>query len=245
MSASPAAGKSILLSSPKVEPVVANQNQEHPAPKEESLPSVSIPPTVTSAKKSWASLLRPDGLSASSTRGPNALPVSSVVGFSIPGGAETPATGPLVTDKKQDLIALLTSGPVGPGPVPKIHPRGLINSGNMCFANAVLQVLIYCQPFYRLFMELEKYLPSSGGSGPMKKQDRKTFLIDATIQFLAEFNPPPSGDKRPREEDEEDDHLGSFMPGCIYDAMKEKKRFDNMRVRRFSHQFLHQLINLF
>ena len=42
-----------------------------------------------------------------------------------------------------------------------------MNSGNMCYANSVLQVLVYCPPFQRLFAELGKVLSGSvvAGSG--------------------------------------------------------------------------------
>jgi ubiquitin carboxyl-terminal hydrolase 10 len=68
----------------------------------------------------------------------------------------------------------------------------------------------------------------------LKKSERKTLLIDATIQFLAEFMPPSDGGKSGKEDNEEDDLLDSFTPVCVYDAMKEKKRFDNMRVSAIS-----------
>ena len=47
----------------------------------------------------------------------------------------------------------------------KIHPRGLINSGNMCFANSVLQIMVYCLPFHWLFAELGRVLGMGGLSG--------------------------------------------------------------------------------
>src|SRR5260370_18876 len=47
----------------------------------------------------------------------------------------------------------------------KIRPRGLINSGNMCFANSVLQIMLYCPPFHWLFAELRRVLEGSGPSG--------------------------------------------------------------------------------
>jgi len=57
-------------------------------------------------------------------------------------------------------------------------------------------------------------------------------LVDATIEFLKEFQPILAHSKRKgKEVDREDkDGLGSFIPTYVYDAMKEKKRFDNMRV---------------
>lgn len=78
----------------------------------------------------------------------------------------------------------------------------------------------------------------SGGSA--------TPLVDATVRFLEEFvyeekKPFPTqqpqqqaakGKAREEEgEKKEDDGVDSFLPTYVYDAMKEKKRFDNMRVR--------------
>jgi ubiquitin carboxyl-terminal hydrolase 10 len=77
-----------------------------------------------------------------------------------------------------------------------------------------------------------------------------TPLVDATVRFLDEFvyeerkssptQPPQQQATRgkAREEEEEkkgDDGVDSFMPAYVYDAMKEKKRFDNMRVRFRAH----------
>jgi len=101
----------------------------------------------------------------------------------------------------------------------------------MCFANAVLQILIYCPPFYRLFAELGRYL-TGPVVGAQKEGGRATPLVDATIEFLKEFN-PAEGDLKVKGKGvdrEEDGDLQSFIPTHVYDAMKEKKRFDNMRV---------------
>jgi hypothetical protein len=63
--------------------------------------------------------------------------------------------------------------------------------------------------------------------------------VDATVRFLDEFvyeekKPSQWGRGKAREEEEEkkeDDGVDSFIPMWVYDALKEKKRFDNMRVR--------------
>ena len=39
-----------------------------------------------------------------------------------------------------------------------INATTLINSGNMCFVNSVLQIMVYCPPFHRLFAEFGKVL---------------------------------------------------------------------------------------
>lgn len=104
----------------------------------------------------------------------------------------------------------------------------------MCFANSVLQILIYCPPFYRLFAELGKYL-TGPVVGAQKEGGKATPLVDATIEFLKEFHPVEADSKvEGKEVDrEEEDGFESFIPTYVYDAMKEKKRFDNMRVRLY------------
>jgi ubiquitin carboxyl-terminal hydrolase 10 len=193
-------------------------------------------PAPKAAPKSWASLLQ--GNSKSS------LPTSAVVGFSIPAGipsGSSPGAASTSNDtilsvapgQRGELLNLLTRDPAGfAGWAPRIRPRGLVNQGNMCFANAVLQTLVYCPPFHRLFTDLGRLLP-----GPVvgKDQERKTPLVDATVQFVRDFEMKPSkkqeGKGKEREEMEDDWEVNSFLPTYFYEAMKEKKRFESMRVR--------------
>lgn len=190
-------------------------------------------PAVPPAKKSWASLLR---TAPSNTPAKNALPTSAVVGFSIPAVAPAPVS----PSKKNDLISLLTTGkPATSAPAPspsKLKPRGLVNTGNMCFANSVLQILLYCPPFFRFFNELGRLV----GTGERIMNDAP--LTNATIEFLKDFyeadkpkesptSPGRKGKDRATQE-ESDEFPESFIPTYIYDAMKEKKRFDSMRVCR-------------
>ncbi|KAF8896824.1 hypothetical protein CPB85DRAFT_1418719 [Mucidula mucida] len=192
---------------PDTEPPIEEATSLTPVPSIESVsapvvdaPAVQAPPAAP-VKKSWASLLRSTDNSPSSK---NALPKSTVVGFSIPATTAAPVTPP----KKSPLHILLTSG--SNASVPNVVPRGLVNTGNMCFANSVLQILLHCPPFLKLFHELGK-LGYSATDAP---------LTHATIEFLNEFVA-----KKQQPEEERD----SFIPAGIYDAMKEKKRFDNMR----------------
>ncbi|KAJ7648997.1 hypothetical protein DFH06DRAFT_1208718 [Mycena polygramma] len=104
----------------------------------------------------------------------------------------------------------------------RLTPRGLINTGNMCFANAVLQVLVYCAPFADLFAKLHSLLPAefefaheafplpsdgtekntaSAGAGEKEKEkgERGVLgaapLVRATGAFLREFMVKPAAKK--------------------------------------------------
>lgn len=114
----------------------------------------------------------------------------------------------------------------------QLRPRGLINTGNMCFANAVLQILLYCPPFHALFAALGRHLPAAPVVGTRGEGagGKATPLVDATVEFLREFAVKDGGSGKGKEREEEEGG-DSFIPVKVYDAMKEKKRFDNMRVR--------------
>jgi ubiquitin carboxyl-terminal hydrolase 10 len=132
--------------------------------------------TVTS----WASLLRGPS-TASSAPGAKALPTSSVVGFSIP------ADTSILTRSPIDMAVLkLLTGKSGRSSEPHILvPRGLINLGNMCFANIILQGLVYTQPFWSLLRELRKLHPTplSTPKGTPLLNARSEFLVPLTTLF--------------------------------------------------------------
>ncbi|KAH9928561.1 cysteine proteinase [Epithele typhae] len=198
-------------------------------------PAIPAPPPKP---KSWAALLQSDSTASSSKP---RLPVSNVVGFSIPatsGGSSSPHPGGSVgAANRNELLRLINEGPSSStanlAAAMKIRPRGLVNTGNMCFANAVLQILVYCPPFHRFFSELRKHL-SGPVVGSQREGSKATPLVDATIQFMKEFVPDPpahAADSRSKGKERDDDafdELDSFIPTYVYDAMKEKKRFANM-----------------
>jgi ubiquitin carboxyl-terminal hydrolase 10 len=110
-------------------------------------------------------------------------------------------------------------------------------------------LLVYCPPFWKLFRELGRLMaPRDHGEG-QGTSGSATLLVDATVRFLEEFvyeekvplptqqSQQKTGNVNAKEEDEkkEDDGVDSFIPTYVYDAMKEKKQFDNMRVRLRAH----------
>ncbi|TRM61324.1 hypothetical protein BD626DRAFT_405830 [Schizophyllum amplum] len=161
-----------------------------------------------------------------------------------PSAAATPSgstPGPTTRPRRATLISLLNNYPAPPptkstGPVSfasaaakaapaptlapppsRVVPRGLINTGNLCFANSVLQVLVvYCGALRGLLTALEPLLerdvalgegsfPGLGendflgaGSG-VKERESSTPVLDATIRLLREFLPSNKGKERAAE----------------------------------------------
>ncbi|CAG0888269.1 unnamed protein product [Darwinula stevensoni] len=91
-------------------------------------------------------------------------------------------------------------------------PRGLINRGNWCYVNSVLQALVGCAPFHNLFRSLpwEAHAETQVKSG--------TPMLDSMIQLLYEFDLMPrrrSSRSLPRVVDP----APTFEPSCVYRAL--------------------------
>lgn len=71
-------------------------------------------------------------------------------------------------------------------PIFRVKPRGLTNTGNICYMNAILQVLLYCEPFNKTLKLIES---KSIGS---LSQKSTTPLLDIVIKFWKEFSQPLS-----------------------------------------------------
>jgi hypothetical protein len=162
----------------------------------------------------------------------------------------TPAPSHASPLPNAELFALLSSTtpsrPAGNATLPRLRARGLVNTGNMCFANAVLQLLAHTPPFWNLFRKLGD-LKGQRGAGGQETSGGATPLVDSTVKFSAEFmfeeEPPPTqqppqqatdSDGEPTEDEEakkENKVVNSFEPTYIYDVMKEKRQLKNLLVR--------------
>ena len=166
------------------------------------------------------------------------LPTSSIIPTSSPSPIPSPNAVLDDNSSNKSLPSLLDNATL-----PRLRARGLINKGNMCFINAVLQLLVYCPPFWNRFKDQGWLKAHQTGGG-------KTVLVDATVRFLDEFaykGKPPlrqqslqlteKGKEREEEkEKKEDDDTNPLLPTYMYDAMKEKRQLKNMLVRSSAHE---------
>lgn len=102
--------------------------------------------------------------------------------------------------------------------LPKIVPRGLVNTGNICFMSSILQLLLYCQPFFQSLNII-----SSKTIQSLNKSSSTTPLIDAVIELFKNFNIKL-----------DDDKLGngfgdSFVPEQFYKEISQHSRFSHLQ----------------
>ena len=138
------------------------------------------------------------------------------------------------------------SRPTGNATLPHLHARGLVNTGNICFVNAVLQLFINLPPFWNLFRELGDQMGHRGPGVP-ETGGGATPLVDATMRFLKEFlvqelpptqeqsQPATGGTSRADEGRKDNNVIDSFEPTYIYDAMKEKRQLKPLLVCSRAH----------
>ncbi|PVH71479.1 cysteine proteinase [Cadophora sp. DSE1049] len=177
--------------------------QETPAPA----------PKAWSTPKLWTGLFNPSA--ANST----APPSESGLGSTTPAVAKSNAES--LAEALRSFNAVTNDSKVA-----FLKPRGLVNTGNMCYMNSVLQVLIFCTPFFSFLDQVSKRAAHSFKSD--------TPLIDAMILFKQEYpviDSAVSVDQlRRRLKDGDLEQYGDpFTPDFVYNVINRLPRFSSMR----------------
>lgn len=174
-------------------------------------------PSTKPAHKSWADLVRT-----------KAQPKSSN-GNKIQDNGIAQSNG-FTTSKITSLAEALSSYNVddvkNDAKISFLEPRGLVNTGNMCYMNSVLQILVFCVPFYDFLERI--------GRQAVHTFKTETPLVDAMILFIREFSVIDSAvsveQLRMRLKDNELEQYGdAFIPEFVYEVIRRLPRFASMR----------------
>ncbi|KAI9759376.1 MAG: hypothetical protein M4579_002365 [Chaenotheca gracillima] len=169
-----------------------------------------------SAPKSWADLVRSHVPKAKQPNGATLMPLDP-----------KQADGPIATPLSDTLHSFeVDSGQDEGRKIAFLEPRGLINTGNMCYMNSVLQVLVFCVPFFGFLDQVGKRVAHSFKSD--------TPLLDSMIMFMREFRVIDSANSveqlKMRLKDGELEQYGeSFTPDFVYEVIRRLPRFASMR----------------
>ncbi|GME64305.1 Peptidase C19 ubiquitin carboxyl-terminal hydrolase 2 [Neofusicoccum parvum] len=180
--------------------------------------TAASPPPKT-APKSWADLVRTKNAAAAAAAAATATPAASSQSVSAVNG--------FAAAKSDSMVDVLrTYDANAANKVAFLEPRGLVNTGNMCYMNSILQTLVFCIPFFDFLDQVGKRAAYSFKS--------ETPLLDAMIMFMREFPVIDSAvsqeQLRLRLKDTELEQYGdAFTPEFVYDVIKRLPRFSHMR----------------
>ncbi|KAI9807513.1 MAG: hypothetical protein M1825_005453 [Sarcosagium campestre] len=213
-------------SSPSADTNVSNDRSGQPDDKAPGDTDVASPSSEQTSKptsppskgppKSWADLVRssaPKTVNVAGAPPVNGSSHKSEAAHTKVGSVAAALSAFSVDDEGQKKLAF-------------IEPRGLVNTGNMCYMNSVLQILIYCAPFYDFLDQIGKRAAHNFKSD--------TPLLDALIMFMREFPVIDSADSADRlrmrlKETELEQYGEPFTPEFVYDVIRRLPRFSSMR----------------
>ncbi|KAF2769038.1 cysteine proteinase [Teratosphaeria nubilosa] len=108
-----------------------------------------------------------------------------------------------------------------------VEPRGLKNMGLTCYMNSILQLLMYCTPFYS-FLDLIR-------QRTVQNMKSETPLIDAMVMLINEFKVLASADSveslRKQLRHQQLEQFGEqIAPKFFYDTLRQLPRFKGMKL---------------
>ncbi|KKK26782.1 ubiquitin hydrolase [Aspergillus rambellii] len=181
-------------------------------PEPEETEKVASP--VRAAPKSWADLVRSKGAArASGAQGTSPDVLNGVLQHQSKSVADVLLSLGEDVSQYSDKVAFL-------------EPRGLVNTGNMCYMNSVLQILVSCVPFYQFLDHIGKSASHSFQSDfPM---------IDALIMFMKEFRVIDAAHNEDQlrlrlKPTELEEYGEAFIPEFVYQVIRQLPRFRDMR----------------
>ncbi|UNI20902.1 Ubiquitinyl hydrolase 1 [Purpureocillium takamizusanense] len=189
-------------------------------------PNLTASPPVKAAPTSWANLF-----AKSASKGSSASPTVNGTSHTANGG-ESESPGPVAgsnfsKSNADSLAEAVRAYSVENGDdIPFLEPRGLINTGNMCYMNSVLQTLMFCVPFHDFLGQVSKRAVHSFKSD--------TPLINAMIMFMHEFKSLASASSpeqlgRTLKTEDLEKYGEPFTPEFVYEAIRQLSRFASMR----------------
>lgn len=119
--------------------------------------------------------------------------------------------------------------------LPKIVPRGLVNTGNICFMSSIMQLLLYCVPFYKTLNVIAKKTMHT-----LMTSNSKSPLFDATVDFYNNFNvnlddinslsnSNTQRSQHDREATPQREFGESFTPVEFFKAISKSSRFQHLK----------------
>ncbi|OJJ44149.1 hypothetical protein ASPZODRAFT_72838 [Penicilliopsis zonata CBS 506.65] len=180
----------------------------------DSTKPASSAPAVSAVSKSWADLVRSKAASRAAAAS----------------GTESTESRGLAVPKSETLAdVLMTMGDDVSQYAEKVaflEPRGLVNTGNMCYMNSVLQILVSCVPFHQFLDYIGRRAAHSFQSDLP--------LIDAMIMFVREFRVIDAARSEEQlklrlKPNELEEYGDAFTPEFVYEVIRQLPRFRDMR----------------